>query len=125
MTPESVRTHLRSSLTVAIKQRDAVAMAALRSVLGAIDNAEAVDPAPPTRLSAGPIAGALVGLGRGDVARRELTTADPEETMRTEIEEREAAAREYEDARRPDQAERLRSEAAVIRREHRALTAEP
>ena len=38
-----LRQNLRDALTTAIKSRDRVAVAALRSALAAIDNAEAVD----------------------------------------------------------------------------------
>ena len=41
----TVRDRLRAALPDAMKARDSVAVAALRSVLGAIDNAEAVDAA--------------------------------------------------------------------------------
>src|SRR5207244_144371 len=40
---EPLRLRLRQALTAAMKARDAVALSALRSTLGAIDNAEAVD----------------------------------------------------------------------------------
>ena len=41
--PDQVRQRLRESLKVALNARDKVAVAALRSALSAIDNAEAVD----------------------------------------------------------------------------------
>src|SRR5918996_2373390 len=59
----SLRERLRAALPEAMKARDAVAVAALRSALAAIDNAEAVAaaPAPPGAGSAD-VAGAAVGV---------------------------------------------------------------
>ncbi|MBD0324450.1 MAG: hypothetical protein ICV72_13845, partial [Aldersonia sp.] len=62
-----VRDRLRVALRSAMKERDRVAVAALRSTLGVIDDAEAVD------IGGGPTAGAIeesaVGLGAAEVAR--------------------------------------------------------
>jgi|SRR5215472_7750805 len=115
MTPGTVRSRLRLWLASALKERDPVATAALRSVLAAIDNAEAVDLPPAARPMGGPIAAAVVGLGRGDVPRRQLTAADVAQIVQAEIEERENAALQYDAAGRADRAVRLRAEAAVIR----------
>lgn len=76
MTPASVRSRLRRLLAVALKEWKPVAVAAFRSVLAAIDNAEAVALPPAARPIGGPIAGAAAGLGKGDVPRRRLTAAD-------------------------------------------------
>jgi uncharacterized protein len=45
----TLRGRLRGALPAAMKARDAAAVAALRSALAAIDNAEAVEPAPGRR----------------------------------------------------------------------------
>jgi uncharacterized protein len=112
----SMRSRLREHLTAALKARDAVAVAALRSALAAIDNAEAVDagaaaPRPP---SSPHVAGASAGVGSSDVERRALSEADIREIVREQIEERTNAAEQYDRHGRPEQAERLRREAAVL-----------
>jgi uncharacterized protein len=111
-----VRERLRAALPAALKARDAVAVAALRSALAAIDNAEAVEgaPAPPPGAGSAPIAGAVVGLGAAEVERRRLTDAQMAAIVRAEVAEREAAARAYERADRHERAERLRAEAGVL-----------
>jgi len=48
------------------------------------------------------------------VERRALTAAQVEEIVRTEVAEREAAARDYEKAGRLDRAQQLRDEAGVL-----------
>jgi uncharacterized protein len=112
----SLRERLRGALPRAMKARDAVAVAALRSTLAAIDNAEAVDPARAPAPGAGQVevAGAVVGLGAGEVERRSLTEAQMEEIVRTEVADRRAAAHDYQRRGRHEQAERLRGEAEVL-----------
>jgi uncharacterized protein len=124
----NVRDRLRRALPAAIKAKDTVAVAALRSALAAIDNAEAVDPdavvswpvdpeADATGLGVGPeieIAGTVAGVGAGEVARRPLTAWEIEETLRAEVVERQMTARIYEHAGRLDRAERLRREAQLL-----------
>jgi uncharacterized protein len=107
-----LRQRLRDALPVALKARDRVAVAALRSTLAALDNAEAV--AGPA--SAGPLSieRSAVGVGAAEVARRELTGADVEEIVRAEVAEREAAASDYDRAGRTDRAEQLRAEVRVL-----------
>jgi uncharacterized protein YqeY len=109
-----VHADLRRALTVAIKERDAVATSALRSALAAIENASAVgaEHAPPR--ATGPIAGAVSGLGAGEVERRSLSAEDVRALVESEVDQRVAAAAEYEGLGRPDRAERLRAEAAVL-----------
>ena len=111
--PEPLRQRLRAALTSAMKARDAVAVAALRPTLAAIDNAEAVDRAPDAdrRLGIGQLP---VGVGAAEAARRVLTPAEIESIVRAEVAEREAAARDYDLAGRAERAERLRSEARVL-----------
>jgi uncharacterized protein len=120
----NVRDRLRRALPAAIRARDTVAVAALRSALAAIDNVEAVDPEavdpqadPASASGTGPhpgIAGSVAGVGAGEVARRPLTAWEIEETVRAEVVERQIVARIYEDAGRLDQAERLRREAQLL-----------
>jgi len=156
---DDIRSRLRRALPAAIKARDLPAVAALRSALAAIDNAEAVDitrtpspmkapPAssrtataadsgvPPGGRVAGeppdpgpdrdsgrvpgagpdpsPVAGALVGVGAGEMERRRLTGEEMEAIVRGEVVDRRAAARSYEDAGEAGRAQRLREEADVL-----------
>ncbi|ONI91863.1 hypothetical protein ALI22I_06900 [Saccharothrix sp. ALI-22-I] len=105
-----MRTNLRRDLTEAIKVRDRVAIAALRSALAAIENAEA--PEVDDRRPVVPTA----GVGSTEVERRHLTEADVHTIVAAEVTQRSTAAAEYERLGRADQAERLRAEADVLRR---------
>jgi uncharacterized protein YqeY len=109
-----VHSELRRALTEAIKTRDTVAVSALRSALAAIENATAVDAAQAPTPGAGPIAGAVEGLGAGEVASRVLTPDEVRAVVGAEVDQRLAAAREYADLGRDDRAVRLRAEAAVL-----------
>jgi uncharacterized protein len=127
---DSLREQLSRALPVAMKARDRVAVAALRSALAAVANAEAVDPsrsppaARPTPTGPSPkpggpggdppFAGTVAGIGATEMERRSLTGEQVEEVVRAEIAERETAAAEYERAGQPQQAERLRGEAEVL-----------
>jgi uncharacterized protein YqeY len=114
--PGATRDRLRRALPAAIKARDTAAVAALRSALAAIDNAEAADSAqaPPPTVSHAKVAGTVPGLHAAEVPRRTLTGAQIDAIVRAEITERHAAARDYEHAGRLDHAERLRAEAATL-----------
>ena len=78
--------------------------------LAAIDNAEAVDPA--TGPGRDPLG--TVGLGSGEVARRQLSQADVERMVRAELDERLAAAEVYRSKGLQAEVVRLRQEAAVL-----------
>ena len=97
-----------------------MAVAALRSALAAIENAEAVTPPPagsPTEATThAQLAGTVVGVGVGaaEAERRALSEAQVERIVRAEVEERRTAADAYERADRPDPARRLRAEADVL-----------
>jgi uncharacterized protein len=131
---------MRRALTTAMKARDQRAVAALRSALAAIDNAEAVDTAKTSAADGaavniiraaegsaaegpaaegdpaggGEIAGAAVGVGAAEVERRALTPAEVETIVRGEVAERRAAAHAYERAGQSGRAQRLRAEAEVL-----------
>jgi uncharacterized protein YqeY len=108
-----LRQRLRDALTGAIKDRDKVAVAALRSTLAAIDNAEAVDrPQPADRQLA--LEQPRIGAGSAEAPRRELTQQQIEDIVRGELAERESAARDYQRAGRLEHAERLRGEIRVL-----------
>ena len=111
-----VRARLRHALGVALRARDPVAASALRSVLGALGNAEAVPPpqTPASVVSSPFIAGAGAGLGAGEAPRRRLSESEAVVIVRAEIAERLAAAADYERSGRSDRAGRLRREAQVL-----------
>jgi uncharacterized protein YqeY len=97
-----------------MKGRDSVAMAALRTTLGAIDNAEAVDTPERPMPTGGPIAGAVVGHGAGEAPRRDLSERQIRDIVQGEVGDRESAAADYERLGRHDEAARLRTESAVL-----------
>ncbi len=89
-------------------------MAVLRSVIAAIDNAEAIavdDVARPASSSSDHVAGASAGVGSAEAERRELTEADLRTILRSQIDERFDGAEQYETLGRRDAADRLRREA--------------
>jgi uncharacterized protein len=115
-----IRARLRTTLTAAMKERDMATVRVVRSAIGAIDNAEAVD----TSVSAdridgdSHIAGATAGAGSSDVRRRELTDDNIVALLQTEIVDRRTAAAEYDTTGAPgaDRAALLRSEADTLER---------
>lgn len=113
-----MRASLRDDLTAALKARDRIAIAALRSALAAIDNAEAVpvEHPPNNGHSNEHVAGAAIGVGAAEAERRALTEADLRSIVENEVRERSAAAEQYGQAGRADLAERLRAEAEVLTR---------
>jgi uncharacterized protein len=112
---EAIRDRLQQALRDALRARDKVAASALRSALAALDNASAVPAGPGPAPASGPhFAGALTGLGAGEVAWRSLADGEAERLVRAEIAEREAAAAGYEKAGHGEQARRLRQEAGIL-----------
>ncbi|OZM74810.1 hypothetical protein CFN78_00885 [Amycolatopsis antarctica] len=112
-----MRTTMRQDLTTALKARDRVAVAALRSALAAIENAEA----PPAETAdrsgeGGHVAGASAGVGSTEVERLPLTESELRAVVEAEVRERSAAAAEYTRLGQADAAERLRAEAEVLNR---------
>jgi uncharacterized protein len=118
VTPEEVLPRLRAALRAAMKARDTVAVSALRSVLAAIANAEAISVSAPPR-GATPsgsqhVAGSAAGLGAAEAPRRELTGADIAAIIAAEVAERRAVAGQFDSAGNAGRAARLRREAEVI-----------
>jgi uncharacterized protein YqeY len=112
---EAIRDRLHHALRDAMRARDRVAASALRSALAALDNAGAVPAGQGPATASGPhFAGAVAGLGAGEVPRRGLAAGEAERIVRAEIAEREAAADGYEGAGHGEQARRLRQEARVL-----------
>src|SRR5829696_9540635 len=128
---KDIRARMRRGLFDAMKARDQQAVAALRSTLARIDNAEAVDPeavdpeaVDPEAVDDGPalgtdqghpaVAGSVLGVGAAEVDRRVLTPEEMAAMVRDEVTEREVAADVLERVDRPDQAERLRAQAKLL-----------
>jgi hypothetical protein len=113
-----MRTALRRDLTAAIKAKDRVAITALRSALAAIENAEAppIDAATPAAVGNDHLAGALLGVGAGEIDRHELTDTELSAIVEKEIHDRTVVAAEYENLGRDERAARLRAEADVLAR---------
>ena len=80
---QTLRAALRQGLTTALKPRNSNALAALRTAMAAIDNAEAV-PAPVTNspTTSTHIAGARSGLGSTEATRRELSASELRDILR-------------------------------------------
>lgn len=104
---------LSASLPAAMRARDPVAVAALRSAIAALGNAEAVpvDSVPP----AGALEQAGVGAGAADAPRRELDEAEAHAVVRAEVTSRHEAADRLAGHGRHAEADRLRAEAQVLR----------
>ena len=118
---EDIRARMRRGLVDAMKARDQQAVAALRATLAAIDNAEAVDDgavdddlALETSNGDPAVAGSVPGVGAAEVDRRILTPEETAAIVRDEVTEREAAADTLDRVGRPDQARRLRAQAALL-----------
>jgi uncharacterized protein len=98
---------MKADLLTAIKARQNSAVAALRSMLSAIDNAGAVE----VDTSVVP----LVGIS-ADVPRRVLSEAEVWELLRAEAKVRQSAIARYEELGKIEDAERLRAELEVVAR---------
>jgi len=110
---------VRRDLTAAMRRRDKVAVSALRSLLSALANAEAVEhqePTPSAGLSQSSehVAGASIGVGSADVERRRLSDAERDDVVRHEVVERRQAASQLAAAGQEERAHRLLEEADVL-----------
>ncbi len=107
--PESqlpMRDLLRSDLRTALKAQDRVLTRVLRSVISAMENAEAVE-AP---------AASTGTIGYGDVDRRRLEPGREVELIEAEILERETGLAEYQRVGQIDAAAVLQVEISILRR---------
>jgi uncharacterized protein YqeY len=100
---------------MAMKARDRVAMAVLRSTLAAIDNAEAVDRSAALDRQLA-IERIPVGAGATEVERLALTQSQVKQIVRTELAERRAAMHAYDQTGRHEHASRLREEISTLAR---------
>lgn len=114
--PEEIRGRLRAALPTAMKAREREAVAAIRSALAAIDDAEAVDAgaAGLRTVDSEHVAGTVGGLGAGEVARASLDEAGARAVVTREVAERRDAAAEYDRLGQPAEAERLRAGADAL-----------
>jgi len=108
----AIEERLRAALRTALRDRDAVAAAALRSTLAALGNATAVPETAAPAAGDEHFAGSAVGLGAAEVPRRTLTEDQAAAIVRAEIAERTAAADQYGASAAAD---RLQAEAALLR----------
>ena len=114
MSEPRIGTRLRGHLTAALKARDDVTVAALRSALAAVENAGAVEVQASSVEGTKHVAGATAGVGSSDIDRRVLTEDDVRAVLRSQIEAFSRSADEYARIGRDDIAERLWSEAGVL-----------
>ena len=114
---QALRAALRHGLVTALKARDTDALAALRTTIAAIDNAEAVPvPVPDTSRSATSvhIAGSRSGPGSTEAARRQLSASELRDILAGQITEHTREADRYDALGRADAAERLRRQARTL-----------
>jgi hypothetical protein len=103
---------LRADLKIAMQSRARDEVGVLRALIGAIDNAQAV----PLHPGFKPAQVGAFGDRSLEVPRKPLHQKEIEALLDSEIGERLSAATEIERAGRPDRAEILRAEAAIISR---------
>lgn len=109
-----LRVRMRTDLTAAMKARQPQVVAALRSALAALDNAEAIAATPSSSLVGTHIAGAESGVGATEAARRVLTWAELQAILAAQIEEYTEAADYYDGSGQPDSATELRTRVAAL-----------
>jgi hypothetical protein len=110
-----LRDRLRERLTEARRARDSDLVAALRTAVAAIENAEAVPTVPlSTTSTEGPIAGAAIGLGAAEAERRTLDDEDEREIVRAEGADLRGAASQYADLGHAEQAATARRVADAL-----------
>ncbi len=97
-----------------MKARDKAAVAAFRSALSAISNAEAIATDTSTMMVQGPIAGSIRGLGAGDAPRRTLTELDVLDIVDGEIQDLAAAAVRYDTLGQTNAADAIRDEIRAL-----------
>jgi uncharacterized protein len=112
MSAAALKERLRADLKVALQARATEEVRVLRTLIAALDNAEAV-PGEGVQDNSRPRA---FGDVRGEVIRRQLDGRAVEALLSDETEARLAAAADYQRHGRTDEAERLRDEAALIAR---------
>ena len=111
----TLRSRLRTRLTEAMRERDRELTSALRGIVGALENAEAVSTTTgPVVATSAHVAGATDGVGGAEAPRRELDEVEEREVVLREIDELLAAASSYDEVGAADRAEALRRAAEVV-----------
>jgi uncharacterized protein YqeY len=105
--PMSLREQIKADLPAAMRERQTIVVATLRSLMAAIDNAGAVEQGAPS----GPIVGRPA-----DVPRKTLSAQDVRKIVQAEADERSGAIATYERLGKTTDANRLREELTVISR---------
>ena len=103
-----LREQMKADLTQAMKARQSATVATLRSVLAAIDNAEAI-PVSEATFPAEPVLGQ-----RHEAPRKLLTAEDIRQIVQKELDERRAASVKYAKLGVQSEAERLATAAALL-----------
>ena len=112
---QELRARLRTDLVAAMRARDTGVVAALRTAIAAIDNAEAVEvDAGMDDVTSEHVAGAESGVGSTEAARRVLSLDDLQAVLRAQVGERLTEAERYASYDRAEDAERLRREAEAL-----------
>ena len=113
-TVEDWKLLLRSVLREALRTKNTSSLSVIRETLAAIDNAEAADirHAPPAQSKV--IAGAVDGIGAGDIARRELRPDEVRALVEREMQERRDSAASYASLGRQGEAAVLERQAEVL-----------
>ena len=112
---QALRAALRHGLTTALKARDTEALAALRTAVAAIDNAEAIATTDTHRpVTSADIAGASSGVGSTEAVRRSLSSGELRGLVRGQITEYAREADRYDALGQPDAAQRLRRRARIL-----------
>jgi uncharacterized protein YqeY len=112
---ETLRAALRRGLTTALKARESDAVAALRTAIAAIDNAEAVaGPDVSVPVTNARIAGARTGVGSTEAVRRQLDGSQLRAILRDQIVEHTREADRYDALGQAEAAQRLRRQAGVL-----------
>ncbi|WP_423602902.1 hypothetical protein [Sphingomonas sp. MS122] len=107
-----LKERLRADLLDCMRRRRPLEAATIRSLLAALDNAEAV-PRDTSRSASHPV---QFGDGSAEVARRELSRAQALQVIQEEASKYLDAATDLERLGQPDHAERLREEARIAQR---------
>ena len=106
---------LRQDLTAALKARDTDAVAALRTAIAAIDNAQAVPASSPSPAADSThVAGTRSGAGSPEAPRRQLGSGELRDILRAQITEHTREADRYAALGQADAAERLRRQARTL-----------
>jgi hypothetical protein len=114
---QALRAALRQGLIAALKARDTDAVAALRTAIAAIDNAQAVPvaaPAPTSTVTSAHVAGAHSGAGSTEAPRRQPASSELQDILRAHVTEYALEADRYDDLGQASAAEQLRRRARTL-----------